>query len=290
MAWLALGTLYLVWGTGCLAIKVCLDGGFGPFGLGVTRLGAAALLLLGFAVVRRAPLERRELPVILGTGALYWVLGSGLQVWGQQTVSSGAAALVLGLTPLVGALFTGITRNGAVGLVLGLVGLGLAVDGPLGGVGLVALGLSAVTCAVASQALGEVRSHAAWVAGLQLGSGALGQLVALVLSGEALPVPTPEAFAAWTWLVLGPAVVGMLAFVYAIRALPLTWVLSYALVNPVVALMLGWAVLGEPLGARQWGGLGLVLLGVGTLLQGRPATTEIPVVAPPRRRLRLRRI
>lgn len=175
---------------------------------------------------------------------------------------------------------------------LGLAGLGLALDGPLAGVGLFALAASAVVSALASRTLGEVRSDAAWVVGLQLGVGAMGQVLAMGLAGESLPDPTGPAVSAWLWLVLGPAVVGMLAFVVAVRNLPLTTVLTYALVNPVVALVLGWAVLGEPLGTTQWAGLALVLVGVGSLLWA-PARVPRPEAHTPavvrsgwRRRLR----
>lgn len=291
LAWLALASIYLLWGTGCLGIKVCLDNGFGPFGLGTTRLLAAAGVLASMAVFTRAKLVRSELPAILSTGALYWVVGSGLQVWGQQTVSSGAAALILGLTPLVGALMGQLSTRTLAAVLLGLAGLGLAVDGPIEGPGVVALIGAAVVCAVASRALGALQSDTTWVAGLQLGIGGIGQLVPWIVSGEGLPTPTPEALGAWLWLVLGPAVLGMVAFVYAARVLPLTTVLSYALVNPVVALVLGWAVLAEPLGAPQWAGLALVLVGVGSLIAATPSTPAGGSTPAPTRpvRLRLRR-
>lgn len=273
LGWVSLLAIYLLWGTGCLAIKVCLDGGFGPFGLGATRLFSAAALIGVYGWWTRAQLVRSELPRILGAGALYWVVGSGLQVWGQQSVSSGGAALILGLTPLVGALMSGPNLRTLAFLGLGLAGLGLAVDGPIQGEGVVALVAASFVLAFASRALGELQSDVGWVAGLQLGIGGAGQLVAMLVAREALPTPTPDAWLAWTWLVVGPAVVGMLAFVHAARTLPLTTVLSHALVNPVVALVLGWAVLSEPLGLPQWAGLTLVLIGVGALL----AQPNVPV-------------
>lgn len=272
MGWVSLLAIYLLWGTGCLAIKVCLDGGFGPFGLGATRLFSAAALIGLYGWWSRSELVRSELPRILGAGALYWVVGSGLQVWGQQTVSSGAAALILGLTPLVGALMSGPNLRTLACLGLGLAGLGLAVDGPIQGEGVLALTAAAVVLALASRTLGELHSGLGWVAGLQLGIGGAGQLGAMLVAGEALPTPTADAWIAWVWLVVGPAVLGMLAFVHAARTLPLTTVLSHALVNPVVALVLGWAVLAEPLGLPQWAGLALVLVGVGALI-AQPAAT-----------------
>jgi drug/metabolite transporter (DMT)-like permease len=268
LAWGSLGTLYLVWGTGCPAIKICLDEGFGPFGLGALRLLAAAALLLVLAVGRGRSVDRTELPRILWIGVLFWVVGSGLQVWGQQGVSAGVAALLLGTTPLWGALFTRIAAPTLAGLLLALCGLGVAAEGTLDGPSVVALLLAAIVGAWAGAGAGTLRSDVLWVSALQLGVGGLGQLLAMVATGETLPTVSAGAWTAWTWLVVGPAVVGMLAYVQATRALALPIVLTYAIVNPAVALLFGWGLLAEPLGPRQI--LGLLLVGVGL----------VPVVVP----------
>ncbi len=264
--WASLGVLYLVWGTGCPAIKLCLDRGFGPFGLGASRLLAAALGVAFFALYTGRIFDRSEVPRVLWVGVLFWIVGSGLQVWGQQGVSAGVAALVLGTTPLVGSILQGWSLRSTLCLGVSLSGLLVAAEGGFEPVAVVALFGSAVVAAWASAGAQRLESDVMWVAALQLAVGAVGQAVAMVLTGEAIPSPGQLAWISWGWLVLGPAVLGMMAYVVATRALPLTTVLTYAIVNPVVALVVGWAVLGEPLGVRQVVGVSLVAGGVGALL------------------------
>ena len=212
-----------------------------------------------------------ELPSIVGGGVLFWLFGSGLQVWGQQGVSAGVAALVLGTTPLWGALYSAASPRTLVGLCCALGGLAAAAEGDFDMASVGALVLAAIVGAWAGAGASGLRSDVLWVAAIQLGVGGAGQLAAMALFDEALPTPSGSAWFSWAWLVLGPAVLGMVAYVHAARSLPLTVVLTYAVVNPLVALLVGWLALSEPLGIRQL--TGLVLVGIGLL----------PVLAPARR-------
>lgn len=273
----ALLALYLLWGTGCPAIKMCLEQGFGPFGLGTSRLLAASGLLLGVAGSLRRPLAREELLGILSTGGLFWVVANGLQVWGQVGVTAGMAALLLGTSPLIGALFERPSVPTLLGSGVSILGLSLAASGPLPFGPVLALVGSAAVAAWAGARSRELESDILWVAGLQLGVGGLGQGILMLVTGEPLtPIPS-SAWLAWSWLVVGPAVLGMLAYAQAAKTLSLPLLLTYTVANPIVAMVVGWAFLSEPLGTWQIGGLVLVVAGLLPVLtvSGDP-TSSLP--------------
>lgn len=123
----------------------------------------------------------------------------------------------------------------------------------------------------------ELESDILWVAGLQLGVGGLGQGILMLVIGEPLtPIPS-SAWLAWSWLVVGPAVLGMLAYAQAAKTLSLPLLLTYTVANPIVAMVVGWAFLSEPLGTWQIGGLVLVVAGLLPVLtvSGDP-TSSLP--------------
>jgi drug/metabolite transporter (DMT)-like permease len=89
-----------------------------------------------------------------------------------------------------------------------------------------------------------------------------GFLVVSLLLGESAPHATPSAWIAWGYLVVFGSVFAFTSYVIALKLLPINIVMTYAYVNPVLALFLGWLLLNEPITPRILLGAGLVLLSV----------------------------
>ena len=91
-----------------------------------------------------------------------------------------------------------------------------------------------------------------------MAAGGVGFVILLLLFREPTPTPTTEAWLAWGYLVLFGAVLAFTSYVTALRMLPTKIVMTYAYVNPVLAVFLGWIVLRE--GITVWTVLGIVLV------------------------------
>ena len=91
----------------------------------------------------------------------------------------------------------------------------------------------------------------------------------ILLSGEPLPSPSPSAWLAWGYLVVFGSLLAFTAYVRALQMLPTDVVMTYGYVNPVIAVVLGWLILGEPITSWTIGGAMLVLLGVAGVFRER---------------------
>jgi drug/metabolite transporter (DMT)-like permease len=283
---ISLAIVFAVWGSTYLGIRIAVSGGgFPPFSLGGYRLVAAGLLMLGWAVAtrRRVLLSRRDLAMLALSGLLFWVGGNGLVVYALTLVPSGYGALIMGTMPIFAAVIdAGVGRRmpparAAVGLALGLAGIAVLSAPQLDRSGAAgAIGLFALACAACSWAIGSVvhkhrppRGDAVVNAGWVLLFGGLGFSAIALLRGEPAAAPTREALAALGYLTVVGSVVGFGCYVVALRELPPDLVMTHAYVNPVVAVILGWAILGEPLSAATGAGAVLVLVGVYQVFRGR---------------------
>ena len=277
---LSLVAIYLAWGSTYLAIRVAVreGAGWGPFWMGAARVLVAALVLLAICRLRGVRLKpsRVELMVLAGTGVLMWVGGNGLVNWAEQRVDSGLAALVVGTAPLsVAAMEAAIDRRPpslrfAASLAVGMSGL-VVLTYPMlrAGVtadvlGVLGLALAGVSWGYGSIVLNRRRLplDPIVVASWQQLAGGIGFAVLALAVGEPLPRPTPEAWAAWAYLMVVGSLVAFSCFVYALKVLPTSVVMTYAYVNPAIAVVLGWLILGEPITGFTLLGMALILAGV----------------------------
>jgi drug/metabolite transporter (DMT)-like permease len=271
--WLGLLVLYIVWGSTYLGIAVAVET-IPPFLMAAIRFAMAGLVLLTWSVVRARGSfampslhEWRDSAVV---GALLLGGGMGMVAWGEQTIPSGIAALIIALMPvwvaIFGRLFFGERLPGVaiVGIIVGFVGVGILV-GPtiVGETGaLDPLGLAALLISPISWTAGSLyASHRATLpqqplvaTGLQMLCGAGVLSVMALLSGEPARFD-PAAISRESLLALGYLTVigSLLAFTvygWLLRVAPLPWIATYAYVNPVVAVILGTAILNEPLDPR----------------------------------------
>ncbi len=260
-------------------------GGFPPFTMGAMRfLAAGALLLMGAALARqRLTAPARDVTTAGVTGVLMWVGGNGLVLWAEQRAASGYAAVVIGTTPIWVALVESIVDRRApsllliVSLLMGLAGLALLTAPSVANTTAMDV-LSAVALLLASinWGLGSVWQHRHRVAISPVVSSGYQQLFAgLVFVGmaavfhEPTPAPTPEAWWALAYLTVFGSVLAYTSFLLALRMLPAGIVMTYAYVNPIGAVFLGWLILHESLTAWTLAGTMLAMLGVAGVFRDR---------------------
>jgi drug/metabolite transporter (DMT)-like permease len=236
------------------------------------------VILFGLAagLRRRLRLSRPQLKVLIVSGVLLWLGGNGLVVWAERQADSGYAALVVGTTPMWPVILESLLDRKApslflvLSLLVGFAGLAVLVSPVIRqGVRLdpgptVALLVAAPAWAAGSLLL-QRRPPAAGplvISAYQHLFGGLGLTGAMLLTGEPWPHPSTLAWAGWGYLVVFGSLISFTAFLTAVRHLPLSIVMTYAYVNPIIAVVLGRLFLGERITAHTLGGMALILIGV----------------------------
>jgi drug/metabolite transporter (DMT)-like permease len=271
---------YVVWGSTYLAIRVAVreGAGWGPFWLGASRVLVAAAVLFAFNALRSARLRpsRSELGILAVTGILLWVGGNGAVNWAEQRIDSGLAALIVGTMPIWVALMESLIDRRrpslllTASLVVGFGGL-VVLTYPMleDGVRSDLIGVIAVVFAALSWGFGSIivnrrpmKLDPIVISGWQQLMGGIGFVVIALMVSEPAPQPTPAAWAAWAYLVVFGSLLAYTCFVYALKLLPTTVVMTYAYVNPVIAVLLGWIILYEPITVFTLIGMLLIVGGV----------------------------
>lgn len=278
LAWLS---VCVIWGTTYLGIKVALET-IPPFLMGGIRYTISGLLLAAWLVARGRRLPARSdwgrLAVL---GFFMLMLGNGGVVWGEQFVSSGLTAVLIGTSPFwmvsVDAMLAGGRQLGLrqwLGLVIGFAGIVVLVwpDISAGGIGgrNFALGVASLQLACAGWAIGSAytRRHVMpkdvfGSAALQMFFGGAFMLAAGTATGEwpglAFNARTTIAL---VYLTLVGAVIAFAAYSYALRHLDMAVVSLYSYVNPVIAVALGTLILDEPFNLRLAVAIGIIAVGV----------------------------
>lgn len=286
MVWAGLLTIYVIWGSTYLAIRVMVET-MPPLlaaGLRFALAGAIFLAVLGTVGGRdRIRVGRRELA---GAGLLGLLLpfgGNGLVTVAEQDVPSGLAALIIGSVPLWVVLLRAANgdppaRATLVGVVVGFTGLALVVlpgdrpgDAPLWGVLLcVAAAVSWASGSFYSRRLPHPRdalASTAWQ--MLLGGGAM--IVVGLAAGEAGELD-PGAFstdsvAAFVYLITAGSLVAFTAYTWLLKTAPISTVATYAYVNPVIAIVLGWAILSEEITLAVASGALAIVLSVAAVVR-----------------------
>lgn len=276
-AWLI---VCVVWGSTYLAIRIGVES-LPPFLMaGVRYLIAGAILAaIAKALGESLTLSRSDLKTLAITGTLLLAGGNGLVMWAEKTVESGTASIYIVTVAIWAATFDAMIRGGTTkfswsligGLILGLVGMliltGAAAEAlrpdTLGGP-------IALISASAFWAFGSVylKRHPVSVgfqtsAAMQmLFGGAVLVLIGLLRHETSEWHGSTRAYAALLYLIVFGAIIGFTAYGYALRHASATLVGTYAYVNPVVAVLLGWAVLGESIGMRKIAAMAIILVAV----------------------------
>jgi drug/metabolite transporter (DMT)-like permease len=287
---LAFGAVYLIWGSTYLAIRIGLES-LPPFFLMGMRSLAAGSLLYAWGRLREgahpSPIHWRTSLLI---GGLFFLGGHGGLAWAETRVPSGAAALVIAGMPIWMVLLGG--REGghplrlASAILLGICGVA-TLAGPasiLGSGGIdpgaaIVLVLASLSWAIASVLSRRVARPAsnALATGMDLLSGGALLCAGSILRGEPASLGRGSvslaSVAALLYLVLFGSVVALTAYNWLLRNTTLSRASSYVYVNPVVAVIIGWALGGEALTARVAAAAALLIFSVVLIMTGpvRPA-------------------
>ena len=298
----AFATLYIVWGTTYLAIKVGLDASLPPALFAGIRLIPAGLILLAISAFRGASLRPTpsQFRVLAIVGILLLVGGQYGTFLAETRIPSGLAALIVALLPLWIALAESAlpdmarpTARGYVGLVLGFAGLAvlmlprLAEIAAVGAAVVVGMGIQIVaTWLWASGSIYSKRRPTGLDGLVATGWEMLIAGFVLVALGTALGewsswTMTPKGFAALAYLVVFGSCIAFTAFTYALAHAPASKVMTYAYVNPVIAVFVGWlfghlgVIPAEPVTVSMIVGMAIIVAGVAL-------TTSAPT-RPPKR-------
>ena len=285
---MALGALYVVWGSTYLAIRVAVET-IPPFMQSSIRFliaGTILALLTAHGHAGEPRPGRREWRDAAIIGGFLLVGGNGLVALGETTVGSGIAALLIATLPLwvavLGRLFFGfrLARSTLAGIALGFAGVG-ALVWPAGGsapMDLVGAGIllgSPILWAIGSLYSSRAHLPARPLVGvaMQMLCGGVMLGVVAILSGEVsrfrLAAVTPASIAALAYLVAVGSLVGFTAYAWLLRVAPLSLVATYAYVNPIVAVALGALILGEPVAPRTLLAGVIIILAVAIIVWGR---------------------
>ena len=267
----------VVWGSTYLAIRVGV-GVLPPFLFAGLRFVIAGLLLLTVALALGDSLPRRA--VDWRTQAIVGVLllagGNAFVVWAEQYIASGIASIFVVTVALWMAFFDAIVPGGSgdlnwrvvAGLLLGFLGTTLLVGAsPAEIVRADLRGPIALTCASASWSIGSVygKRHKTETspyvgAAIQMVvGGAATALVGTLLGEWSRWHLTGRGVGALAYLVVFGSIIGYSAYTYALRNASATIVGTYAYVNPVIAVLLGWLLLHEPVTARTFLAMALII-------------------------------
>lgn len=293
--WLGLLTLYLVWGSTYLGIAIAIRS-IPPFAMAAARYLVAGSILVAVVALRRRPFRRltgREIRDSLVVGALLAAGGNGLVSWGELTVPSGIAALLVGLVPAWAAVIDRVgfgerlPRLVAVGIGIGFLGVAI-LAWPFGALAFDPFGLAAVLVAPVLWAFGTVyaarRAHlpadGLLASALQMLLGGLVLVAMAATTGELGQLNpgtvTPTSLLALTYLTLAGTLLAFSTFAWLLRNAPVSTVATYAYVNPVVAVALGVLILGERLEPRTLIAGAVIVVGVAIIVRGRRSSAAEP--------------
>ena len=278
----AYAALYVIWGSTYLAIRFAIET-LPPFLMAAVRFGVAGTLLFAWTQVRGAPAPSRatwKATAIIGAALILG--GNGAVVWAEQTVPSGIAALTVAGVPVWMVLFDWLAPGGVrptprvmAGLLMGVLGLVVLVGpgaitgtGPVNLVGAAVLMAGSVSWAAGSIYARHVHlpSRPLLTTGMQMLAGAtLLAVLALAVGevGDFHPSDVSAASAlALGYLIVFGSLVAYSAYVWLLKVSLPARVSTYAFVNPLVAVLLGWLVADEPLTADTFLAAGIIILGV----------------------------
>lgn len=283
----AFAAIYILWGSTYLAVAVALHS-FPPFLLMATRSVAGGAVLLVIAWSIDGSLGTVRTWIFAGVcGLLLFVGCHGVLAYAQQRVPSGLAAVLLATIPfwiaILGAILPGGDRppvKRLLFLVPGFAGVGLIAWRQLESGEANASDILILLGASASWAIGTMISKLEpdpvsplSFSGMQLIAGGLALFVLSVVFGEFRSLDpwrsSVSSLAAWAYLTVAGTVIAFLAYTWLLKQVDATLVATYTFVNPIIAVLLGWAFLAEKPTGWTLAGAALVLIAVGALLHAQ---------------------
>lgn len=262
------GAIYLIWGSTFLAIRYAVENLPALYVVGFRHL-CAGLILLVWALVKGARPTWGQIRASAVIGFLFFLVGHGTLHWAEKFVPSGLAALLIAVEPIFVFLMSSaaarvwrLNRMLAAGILIGLGGVGLLVRGSaLDGGSKPTIGVMAILVGAISWAAGIIYSRRSKLSGSPLLLSALS-----LLSGAVMLFVVGTVFGEWKsftlehvgvrgwvsigYLILFGSVITFTAYNWLLEHFSPTLVATHTYVNPVVAVLLGWAFGGEALTTR----------------------------------------
>ena len=273
--------VYIVWGSTYLGIRVAVQegSGFPPMIMSATRVFAGSLILVAlarFIQKQSLRLTKEEWVVLSISGLALWWGGNGLLAIAEMTVPSGYAALIISCTPIWVAIIESILDKKrpsvflVISLLIGVAGIAVLnwpaiIAGNLNDLkGLFLLIIAGLSWGAGSiyQKRKNIHTTPEISSAVQQFTGGIALLITSFIISEPTMNPVPSAWWAWGYLIIFGSVIAFTSFVKALKLLPPNIVFTYAFVNPVVAVLLGFIILGEPITPWTFAGATLVLVGV----------------------------
>ena len=279
---LAFAIIYFVWGSTFLAIRVGVRE-VPPLLLAALRFLISGLVLYGWTRMRgERPPERRQWMSAFLLALLIFVFDYGLLFWAEQRVPSGLAAVMMATIPVFMALSEivilrtqRLTLRLSLALLIGIAGVAVLVSrslnlggAPIERTGALALIIGAISWSIASALTRKLPLPSSKVvsSAAQMLAGGILLTMASAIFGEFPRFhPSAVSLAAWLsllYLIVAGSIVGFTAYVWLLHHESPTKVGTYAYVNPVVAVILGYFLAGEELGLRTILGTAFVLVSV----------------------------
>ncbi len=298
--WAALAVVYVVWGSTYLGILYAIDTIPVFLSMGIRFVLAGGLLYVW--AVRRGDVlgDRigwRQWAAAVVVGGLLFVGGNSLVAWSETRVDTGIAALLIAAVPLWMALFDRaangqrLSRSTLIGLLVGFGGVAMLAwpsgPSPIDALGAVALLVSGAAWAAGSLvARGSPLPRRPLVSsGMQMLAGGMLLMLVAGASGELTEVGhvSLKSVLAMVYLIVFGSWLAFSAYSWLLQVAPTSVVSTYAYVNPVVAVFLGWAVLSEPVSLRTVVA-GAVILGAVALIvtPARRRPSPVPATVPAR--------
>jgi drug/metabolite transporter (DMT)-like permease len=279
---LAFAIIYFVWGSTFFAIRIGVHA-MPPLLFAALRFLAAGVALSGWMAARREPLpSKRQWMSVLLLAFLIFLVDYGLLFWAEQRVPSGIAAVMMATIPAFIALAEivflrtqRLTARLAIALIVGICGVGVLLSRSLnlGGAAIETSGALALILGAISWSIASVLSKKLPLPPSKVQSSGLQML----LGGALLTITSasigefhnfhpssvsPSAWLALLYLIVFGSIIGFTAYVWLIHHESPTKVGTYAYVNPVVAVLLGYFAGGEALGVRTIIGTVCILISI----------------------------
>lgn len=279
-AWLAFASVSIFWGTTFLAIRIGVQS-MSPFLMAGMRHLLGGILICSFFLLKGYGLPtRKQFGVYVVNGILMLVIGNGLVTWAEIYISSGLAALICALTPLsiigVNALFGAqketLKAQAILGIAFCLIAQVVIFRDNLKELAdpNYIMGIVFILIAIMGWGMGSIYSknkqtglNPLYGAGLQMLSAGVILLILGTGMGEWPQFnPTTEGMWSLVYLVVVGSLLGYGSYMYVLKQLPATIVSTYAYINTIVAVILGWLWLDEKLNTAIALAVALTILGV----------------------------
>jgi drug/metabolite transporter (DMT)-like permease len=294
---LAFAIIYFVWGSTYLAIRIGVAE-VPPFLLASIRFLIAGIVLYGWMRLKGTPSPRlREWGGATMLAVLFFVLDYGLVFWAERRVPSGITAVMMATIPVFMSLSEilimktqRLTARLAFALLMGIAGVAVLIshsvsfgDAPIDTLGAIALLIASISWSVGSALTRKVPLPAekGMSSGAQMFAGGILLTITALTLGELrgfhVQAVSAKAWLALIYLIIAGSIIAFTAYVWLIHHESPTKVGTYAYVNPVVAVLLGYFLGGEAIGPRTILGTALVLVSVVVITTAPSKNISTPV-------------